>query len=187
MPNAIKISVRRILNISQNWRVVTYRSFSYTPLLLNDNVIARKWLDNLNSATMEPRYFHVRFDRSSGPGGQNVNKVNTKCTLTLPDFSSCSLFPGKIKDQLIAKKMKYYSANSDSIVIQSDEMRSREQNRIRCFEKLVNMIKETCYFAKEANIDDVKRWESIKQKTKKLRLKQKKFNSEKKKSRRQMF
>lgn len=166
---------------------VTYRTFSHTHLMLNDNEVSRKWLDSLTFATLEPRYFHVRYDRSSGPGGQNVNKVNTKCTLTLPNFSNCSLFPGEIKDQLITKNMKYYSANSDSIVIQSDETRSREQNKVRCFEKLIDTIKDTCYFAKEADINDVKRWESIKEKTKKLRLKQKKFNSEKKKSRRQLF
>lgn len=150
-------------------------------------MMARKWLDNLSSVDLEPRYFNVRYDRASGPGGQNVNKVNTKCTLTLPSFSKCSLFPDEIKAQLISKRMKYYSPNSDSIIIQSDETRSREQNKIRCFEKLVDTIKETCYFAKDTAIKDIKRWQSIKERTKNLRLKQKKFNSEKKKTRKQLF
>ena len=30
------------------------------------------------------RQAHISFSRSSGPGGQNVNKVNTKVTLAIP-------------------------------------------------------------------------------------------------------
>ncbi|KAG0670235.1 hypothetical protein C6P45_002708 [Maudiozyma exigua] len=183
----IRIAGLRTVNVCPSWAATTSRKFGYSSMVRSDNKMAKKWLVNLSLVNLEPKYFHVRYDLASGPGGQNVNKVNTKCTLTLPDLSKCSLFPEEIKSQLISKRMKYYSPNSDSITIQSDETRSREQNRTRCFEKLVDSIKETCYFAKDADIKDIKRWQSIKERTKNLRLKQKKFNSEKKKTRKQLF
>ena len=39
-----------------------------------DEVAARKWLANYNSDTIPQRMCDVSFSRSSGPGGQNVNK-----------------------------------------------------------------------------------------------------------------
>lgn len=80
-----------------------------------------------------------------------------------------------------------YNAASDSIVIQSDETRSREQNKQLCLNKLVRQIQEGCYFPKEADPKDVKKWQQVRNATKERRLKSKKFNSERKKSRKQMW
>lgn len=155
--------------------------------LSNDVNVAREWLDNLSPQSLPSRSFHVRYDRASGPGGQKVNKVSSKCTLTLERFSSCSLFPQEVRRQVMDKRMWLYNPVSDSIVVQSDETRSREQNRQLCLAKLVDLIKETCYFPKEADPADVEKWERVRGASKKRRLKSKKLNGERKRTRKQLW
>ena len=48
------------------------------------------------------REFKFSFARSSGPGGQNVNKVSTKATLRWPVLKSRSLAP-RVRERLLAK------------------------------------------------------------------------------------
>lgn len=42
-----------------------------------DLAAARKWLQKLDSETIPPNIGDVSFSRSSGPGGQNVNKYRS--------------------------------------------------------------------------------------------------------------
>lgn len=160
------------------------RVFSSTGILSTSSNFCREWVEKMAVNDLPLKYFVMRFDKSSGPGGQNVNKVNTKCTLTLHNFSNCSLFPEDVRLQMMEKNSRFYSKNSDNLVIQSDETRSREQNKQLCLEKLVNNIKETCYFAGDTDPKDIRKWEKIRNISKENRLKNKKQNSEKKKSRR---
>lgn len=78
------------------------------------------------------------FARSSGPGGQNVNKTNSKATLYWSIGSSksipedirtrfCNSFGNRINDEGV-------------VVISSDETRDRMQNQARCKEKLLEML-----------------------------------------------
>lgn len=54
---------------------------SFTPA---DIQYAQSWLNNLSRNSLPPdSQFSVSYARSSGPGGQNVNKVSTKATLKL--------------------------------------------------------------------------------------------------------
>ncbi|CAB4256791.1 similar to Saccharomyces cerevisiae YOL114C Putative protein of unknown function with similarity to human ICT1 and prokaryotic factors that may function in translation termination [Maudiozyma barnettii] len=156
-------------------------------LLYSDTNVAKEWVDKLTVEALPTRFFSIRYDRASGPGGQNVNKVNTKCTLTLPNFSKCSLFPLDVREQMIDKKVRIYSHVNDTIVLQSDETRSRENNRLLCFKKLISFIRETCYFPNDPTIDDVRKWDNIRKKSKESRLKEKKFNGEKKKNRKLLY
>ncbi|QLQ80868.1 hypothetical protein HG537_0E02230 [Torulaspora globosa] len=145
--------------------------------------LAKQWLSKLNVDSVPLKLFSVRYDRSSGPGGQNVNKVNSKCTLVLYNFSSCSWIPEVVRDQLKEKNMRYYAKGSDSLVIQSDESRSREINKQICVGKLVNEIKKTCRFARKASEETLEKWDIIKDKANERRMRKKKFNSDKKKLR----
>lgn len=144
---------------------------------------AKQWVSKLNVDSVPLKLFSIRYDRSSGPGGQNVNKVNSKCTLVLYSFSSCSWIPEVVREQLKEKNMRYYAKGSDSLVIQSDESRSRESNKQICMEKLVKEIKKTCWFPEKASDDTLKKWDTIKNKANERRMKEKKFKSDKKKLR----
>ncbi|KAI7617283.1 hypothetical protein KC319_g19335, partial [Hortaea werneckii] len=54
---------------------------------------ARKWLAQLDPDTIPRSICDISFSRSSGPGGQNVNKVSSKATVRIPTSSILPLLP----------------------------------------------------------------------------------------------
>jgi ribosome-associated protein len=73
------------------------------------------------------------FARSSGPGGQNVNKVNTKAIMTWDMESSINCFQS-IKDRF---SIKYKRLLVDQyVVISSQKYRTQNQNIEDCISKL---------------------------------------------------
>ncbi|SCU97387.1 LAME_0F19504g1_1 [Lachancea meyersii CBS 8951] len=139
-----------------------------------------QWLQSLGVKALPVKSFSFQFDRSSGPGGQKVNKSSSKCTLTIYGFSKCNWIPQDVRDQLMAKNFRYWAKSKDRIVIQSDKTRSRETNRDLCLEKLVNEVKAVCWFAKPVSAVDQQKWETVRRKTNDSRLKDKKLHSDKK-------
>lgn len=82
--------------------------------------------------------FSFTFSRSSGPGGQNVNKVNTRATLRWPISGSRSL-PDAVKARFFARYGSQISGPGE-IVITSDRFRSQGRNIADCLEKLRAML-----------------------------------------------
>lgn len=158
---------------------------------------ARLWVQRLRATDVPLRLFSIRFDRASGPGGQNVNKVSTKCTATIDKFSHCSWFPVEVRNLLsegrcsrgnlvattaTGSPSKYYSPSSDRLMLRSDETRSREKNKDLCIEKLVREIAE-CRFPGIESTETKSRWDKIKKEFNENRLREKKKYSQKKLSR----
>ena len=77
------------------------------------------------------------FARSSGPGGQNVNKVNSKATLHWP-ISSASL-PDDVRARFVAAFGGQISKQGE-LVLQSQRYRDQERNIEDCLEKLRSML-----------------------------------------------
>ncbi|HYG20173.1 MAG TPA: alternative ribosome rescue aminoacyl-tRNA hydrolase ArfB [Ohtaekwangia sp.] len=76
--------------------------------------------------------------RSSGPGGQNVNKVNTKVTLRFHPANS-TVLTAEEKD-ILAGKLAAHLTNEGVLVLTAQDKRSQLQNKeavIRKFEALV--------------------------------------------------
>jgi ribosome-associated protein len=82
--------------------------------------------------------FDISFARSSGPGGQNVNKTNSKAVLHWDVTNSPSL-PWDVKARFL-KAFASKLTTEGSIVIASDESRAQEANVKGCLEKLKAMI-----------------------------------------------
>lgn len=82
--------------------------------------------------------FIISYARSSGPGGQNVNKTNSKAVLHWNASHSPSL-PIDVRSRFLRKFASKLTGDG-SIVIASDEHRQQEANLRNCFEKLKIML-----------------------------------------------
>jgi ribosome-associated protein len=74
------------------------------------------------------------FSRSSGPGGQNVNKLNTKATLRWAVVRSPSL-PEDVRRRLLGKLGRRVTAAGDWLVT-SQRFRDAGRNAADCLEKV---------------------------------------------------
>jgi len=79
------------------------------------------------------------FTRSSGPGGQNVNKVSSAVLLRF-DTNSPSL-SSDVRGRLV--KLAKNRINEDGeLIIQASRHRSQEQNRQDALERLVALVRK---------------------------------------------
>jgi len=84
----------------------------------------------------------IRFTlvRSSGPGGQNVNKVSSKAQLRWPVARSRSL-PESVRKRFLAKHRGRVNARGE-LVLKSQRFRDAGRNVADCLEKLRAMLAE---------------------------------------------
>jgi len=79
-----------------------------------------------------------RFARSGGPGGQNVNKVNTKAELRVHPNAMAGL-SGSATHRLVTTLVNRITGDGD-IVIVSETERSQSGNREACLTKLRTFV-----------------------------------------------
>ena len=116
--------------------------------------------------------FEWKFVRSSGPGGQNVNKVSSAVQLRFLLPRNTSL-PGAVRGRL-RRLAGQKLVDDGSILIAARRERSQEQNRRAALERLAELIRAALIepkvrkktrptrASKERRIDSKKRRSSIK-------------------------
>ena len=84
------------------------------------------------------REFRFTFARSGGPGGQNVNKVNTKAVLRWNVAGSGSL-PDAVRARFVKKYHRRINADGE-LVMSSERFRDQGRNVADCLAKLRTLI-----------------------------------------------
>ena len=128
------------------------------------------------SITIPDEELVFTFSRSSGPGGQNVNKVNSKATLRWEVVKSRAL-PEAVKIRF-CQQQAHRINQLGHLVISSQRNREQLRNSQDCLEKLRGMIEEALRPPK------IRKATRIPRGVNQRRLKNKKQRSEKKQSRR---
>lgn len=149
-----------------------------------DHADAREWLKNYNINTIPRRLCDVSFSRSSGPGGQNVNKVNSKATLRIHFEDLLPLVPKILHDEIRASQ--YCAGGSNSLVVQADSYRKQSDNVTACFGKLHNLFitaAKACIKG-ETSPEQVAKVKRLQKAENEARLRSKKHHSSKKGARR---
>ena len=82
--------------------------------------------------------FEFSYARSSGPGGQNVNKVNSKALLRWNLLQSESLSE-EMRNRLLLKLASRLSAEGDLVIV-SDRYRDQPRNKEDCIDKFRECI-----------------------------------------------
>jgi len=95
-------------------------------------------LEITSSLSIPDSELRLSFARSSGPGGQNVNKVSSKAILHFDVMNSPSL-PPDVRDRF---KTAYSSrlTTAGEVVIHSEEFRDQPKNIQASYDKLRQMI-----------------------------------------------
>jgi ribosome-associated protein len=87
--------------------------------------------------------FDLHYARSSGPGGQNVNKVNSKVVLYWSVGQSPSV-PDAVKQRFLARFAHRLTVDG-ILVLGSDKFRDQKRNVDDCLEKLAEMLAEVVH------------------------------------------
>ncbi len=131
------------------------------------------------SSELLPNELEFSTSRSSGPGGQNVNKVNTKVTLRWSVNDSTLLTPEE--KELLLQKLATRLTTEGVLVLSAQDKRSQLQNKeevVRKFDQLIKLA-----FTKKKKRKASKPSKSAMQ----SRLDKKKKHSDKKKQRQIRF
>jgi ribosome-associated protein len=82
--------------------------------------------------------FVFRFSRGGGPGGQNVNKVNTRVTV-LFDAANSESFSSEQKERILRRLAS--RANKDGVIrVVSQQYRTQKANRDAAVEQLEELL-----------------------------------------------
>ncbi|KAL6094628.1 mrpl58 [Pungitius sinensis] len=127
----------------------------------------------------------VTYSRSSGPGGQHVNKVSTKAEVRFHVLTA-DWIPEDVRRNVFEKNKNRIN-KAGELLVTSELSRSQQRNLSDCIHKISAILAEASQKPCEPTAEDVALRAARLEKGNRERLQQKKINSALKKSRRVDF
>jgi len=84
--------------------------------------------------------------RSSGPGGQHVNKTASKAVISFT-ISTSQIFSSQEKQRLL-EKLKHRISQDGILTITCSESRSQHRNKAMAIERLISLLEKNLRIAK---------------------------------------
>ncbi|XP_049852012.1 peptidyl-tRNA hydrolase ICT1, mitochondrial [Schistocerca gregaria] len=132
--------------------------------------------DNVFSGYIPIEKLDITYSRSSGPGGQNVNMVNTKVDLRF-HIETADWINDDIKTRLF-KEHRTKINKEGYLVIRSDKTRSQQLNLADAMERLRSMIRELIEPKEEISEETLEKHRRRKEKSVRERLFEKRHRSQ---------
>jgi ribosome-associated protein len=123
-----------------------------------------------NGIVISEEDIFFKFSRSSGPGGQNVNKVNTRVTLFF-DLANFASFTDAQKSRIL-KHLATRSDKNGVIRVVSQRYRTQKANRQYAIERLGELLREALKRKAARKKTSAPRWAKEKRLAKKKRRSQ---------------
>ena len=133
----------------------------------------------LSAATRDK--FDIKVVRSSGPGGQNVNKLNTKAEVRF-HVPSANWLPEETRTILLEKKANHINKTGE-LIVTSELTRSQHRNIDDAIGKIKDMLREVSHVPEGPTAEKTRRVQQHVEAADKKRLVEKKFRSLKKQER----
>jgi protein subunit release factor B len=126
---------------------INYRSRKYTTQPEEEQDVDEEDPEPIPTPAIPRHKIDVSFSTSSGPGGQNVNKLSTKAEIRFK-IDEADWIPESVRERL--RKRQHGRINKDGeFSVVSQRFRFQDQNLKDCFDKLEEFLKEACIVPKK--------------------------------------
>lgn len=151
-------------------------------MTIRDREKIEKWAEKFTKDSIPKGLLTLNFVRSSGPGGQNVNKVNTKVDMRFV-VDEAMWLPEYVRDRLKSEESNRIN-KSGEYVLASDSKRTQMANLDDCMEKLHDILLKMAKLPSLPDAESLAKLDRIRKAADNRRKANKQFQSKKKASRR---
>ncbi|TIA87545.1 hypothetical protein E3P99_03120 [Wallemia hederae] len=107
------------------------------PLDVQTQAIAKSWISRLSELKIPSESVQVTYARSSGSGGQHVNKTSSKAVVRMSAVQKW--LPEYVQQAL--RRDSHYVKSSDSIIVADSSTRSASQNARAAQQRIADIIR----------------------------------------------